>query len=54
MGNGRAAPGGAEFVKLEPRSRRRMRENFKKAFIWVFLAFFVFTIVGTIVMVAPR
>jgi len=32
-----------------------MQENFKKAFIWVFLAFFVLSVVGvTIVTVAPR
>jgi ABC-type iron transport system FetAB permease component len=42
-------------VNVESRRRRRMRENLKKAFIWVFVAFFVVSIVGVaIVTVAPR
>jgi hypothetical protein len=52
---GRAGRAGrADVVKVRTRRGRRLRENLKRAGIWVFLAIFVMSVVGVAVVTVAR
>ncbi len=50
----RRADAGAQFMKLRTRRERQLRENLKRAGIWVFIAIFIASVVGVAIVTVAQ